>query len=297
MSDSGHIVRWRTTGGGQNCGRYSGAVEPDIPHDGPFDRALRRLRRKRSAPHGATPHYLSRHMADELLDRLELVTRTFSTALVLAPDADLGERLQRRGIDVTRSDADEDRLPFTEPRFDLILSSGSLDTVNDLPGALIQIRRALRPDGLLLAAFLGAGSLPRLRRAMRAAEAAEDRPPSPRIHPQIDVRAAGDLLTRAGFVLPVADCDGLNVRYRAFATLVADLRAIGATNILAARDQRPFGRLGLAAARADFEDEGGTTERFEIVNLLGWAPGPDQPRAAARGSGSVSLADALKSRG
>jgi SAM-dependent methyltransferase len=272
-------------------------VEAETARDGPFDRALRRLRRERAARSGAAAGYLYRHMADELIERLDLVTRTFADALVLGPTADLAMRLRGRGLHVAESGADEDRLPFAEPLFDLILSAGSLDTVNDLPGALIQIRRALKPDGLFLAAFVGAGSLPRLRRAMRAAEEAEGRPPSPRIHPQIDVRAAGDLLTRAGFALPVADCDTLNVRYPAFATLVADLRAMGATNILAARDRKPLSRIGLATATADFENEGGTVERFEIVHLLGWAPGPDQPRAAARGSGSISLADALKSRG
>jgi NADH dehydrogenase [ubiquinone] 1 alpha subcomplex assembly factor 5 len=269
-------------------------VETGSPSDGPFDRALRRRRRERAAASHGAADYLLRHMEDELVERLDLVTRSFSESLVLGPDAGLAERLAARGLHVTISAADEDRLPFSEPRFDLIASAGSLDTVNDLPGALIQIRRALRPDGLFLAAFVGAGSLKRLRQAMRAAEAAEARPPAPRIHPQIDVRAAGDLLTRAGFALPVADCARLDVRYSSFARAVADLRAMGATNLLAARDRRPFGRIGLAAAIADFEDEGGTVETFEIVHLLGWAPGPDQPRPAARGSGSVSLADALK---
>jgi len=272
-------------------------MEAEIASDGPFDRALRRLRRARATASGAADDYLLRHMADELLERLDLVTRTFADALVLGPGGDLADRLRGRGLQVTASEADEDRLPFAEPRFDLIVSAGSLDTVNDLPGALIQIRRALRPDGLFLAAFIGAGSLPRLRRAMRGAEDSECRPPSPRIHPQIDVRAAGDLLTRAGFALPVADCESLTVRFSAFRTLVADLRAMGATNILAARDKHPFGRIGLAAAIANFEDQGGTPERFEIVHMSGWAPGPDQPRAAARGSGSVSLADALKRGG
>ena len=283
--------------GGREAERYSGGVNTDPSSDGPFDRFLRRLRRARAAASGGAADYLLRHMADELIERLDLVTRTFSDALVLGPGDHLAERLRERGLAVACSDADEDRLPFTGPVFDLIVSAGSLDTVNDLPGALIQIRRALRPDGLFLAAFVGAGSLPRLRRAMRAAESAENRPPSPRIHPQIDVRAAGDLLTRAGFALPVADCDTLNVRFSAFRILVADLRAMGATNILAARDKRPFGRTGLGAAIADFEDEGGTAERFEIVHLSGWAPGPNQPKAAPRGSGSVSLADALKPRG
>jgi NADH dehydrogenase [ubiquinone] 1 alpha subcomplex assembly factor 5 len=272
-------------------------MEAAIASDGPFDRILRRLRRGRAEASGGAADYLYRHMAVELIERLELVARTFKDALVLGPAGHLVDRLRERGVAVTSSDADEDRLPFTVAQFDLIVSAGSLDSVNDLPGALIQIRRALIPDGLFLAAFIGAGSLPRLRRAMRVAEEAESRPPSPRIHPQIDVRAAGDLLTRAGFALPVADCDSLDVRFSSFSRLVADLRTMGATNMLAARDTRPFGRAGLAAATADFEDEGGTIERFEIVHMLGWAPGPDQPRAAARGSGSVSLSDALKPRG
>ncbi|HEV2817573.1 MAG TPA: methyltransferase domain-containing protein [Allosphingosinicella sp.] len=260
--------------------------------DGPFDRALRRLRRDRAA---AGPDYLPRRMADELLARLELVTRPLADALVLG-GAYLAGRLQERGLDATVSDADEDRLPFPAASFDLIVSAGALDTVNDLPGALIQIRRTLRPDGLFLAAFAGAGSLPRLRRALRAAEAAEGRGAAPRIHPQIDVRTAGDLLTRAGFALPVADAERLDLRYPDFATLIGDLRGMGAANLLLARDRRPFGRIGLAAARADFEEEGGTVERFEIIHLAGWAPAPDQPKAAPRGSGSVSLADALKPR-
>jgi SAM-dependent methyltransferase len=297
MSDSGQIVRWRTKVANETKGAIAAAVAAETASDGPFDRAQRRLRRARAARSAGAADYLLRNMADELIERLALVKREFRDALVLGPDAGMAERLRARGLAVARSDADEDRLPFRAPCFDLIVSAGSLDTVNDLPGALIQIRRALRPDGLLLAAFLGAGSLSRLRRAMRAAEDAEGRPPSPRIHPQIDVRAAGDLLTRTGFALPVADCDTLNVRYSAFRTLIADLRAMGATNILAARDRTMFGRTGLAAAIADFEEDGGTVERFEIVHLSGWAPGPDQPKAAARGSGSVSLADALKPRG
>ena len=163
-----------------------------------------------------------------------------------------------------------------------------------MPGALALIRRALRPDGLFLAAFAGAGSLPRLRRAMRAGEDAQGTGAAPRIHPQIEVRAAGDLLVRAGFALPVADREIVDVLYPSLAELVADLRAMGATNILAQRARRPFTRTGLAAAAADFG--AGTPERFEIVYLSGWAPAPDQPAPARRGSATASLADALKPR-
>lgn len=262
--------------------------------EGPFDQKLRRLRRRRAT---GGSDFLLRRMTEELLARLELVARPFSEALVLGGGDRLGAHLRERGLAVTVAEAEEDRIPFPAESFDLILSAGALDTLNDLPGTLIQIRRALRPDGLFLAAFAGAGSLPRLRRALRAAEEAEGRPAAPRLHPQIDVRAAGDLMTRAGFALPVADTERLDLRYPDFATLIADVRGMGAANLLIARDRRPFGRAGLAAAAADFEEEGGTVERFDIIHLAGWAPAPGQPAAAPRGSGSVSLADVLKPRG
>ncbi|HEX8622233.1 MAG TPA: methyltransferase domain-containing protein [Allosphingosinicella sp.] len=281
-----------------------------MSQDAPFDRRLRRLRRERAARRFPEADYLHRLMADELIERLDLVTRDFRRALDLGcAGGYLTRRLRERGLDVVACDsgaafaraaggvqADEDRLPFADGSFDLVVSAGSLDSVNDLPGALLLIRRALRPDGLFLGAFAGAGSLPRLKRAMLAADSVEAGA-APRIHPQIDVRAAGDLLTRAGFALPVVDAQPVDVRFSALLDLVRDLRAMAATNILAARSRRPLGRHALAAAIADFEDgPGKTTERFEILHLLGWAPSPDQPRPAKRGSGTVSLAEALKGR-
>jgi SAM-dependent methyltransferase len=278
----------------------------------PFDRALRRLRRDRAARGAGDADYLLRHAADELMHRLGAVTRDFRRALLLgAGSPALTEALVARGMEVTLADAgarfahggvqcDEDRLPFAGGAFDLALSVGVLDGVNDLPGALTLIRRALRPDGLLLGAFAGAGSLPRLRRAMHAAEEAEGVPASPRIHPQIDLRAAGDLLGRAGFTLPVADAEAVTVRFSSLAGLVRDLRGMGATNVLRRRSRRPLGRIGYAAAMADFtagaDPDGKTGERFEIVYLIGWGPAPDQPKPARRGSGTVSLAEALKPR-
>jgi len=282
-----------------------------VSHDLPFDRALRRLRRDRAALAGDDADYLFRRAADEMLERLDLVTRRFSRALDLGTGRGyLAGRLRERGMEVVQADAgarfaalsggvqgDEDRLPFADGAFDLVVSLGALDSVNDLPGALILARRALVPDGLFLTAFAGAGSLPRLRAAMAAADEAEGGA-APRIHPQIDVRAAGDLLQRAGFALPVADSETVEVRYRGLSGLLADLRAMGATNILAARSRRPVGRLGYAAAAAAFaaaaEADGKTRERFEILHLLGWAPGPDQPQPARRGSATASLAEALK---
>ena len=181
---------------------------------------------------------------------------------------------------------DEDRLPFADGAFDLVVSVGALDTVNDLPGALPLIRRALRPDGLFLAAFAGAGSLPRLRRAMLAAEEAERRDAaSPHIHPQIDVRAAGDLLGRAGFALPVVDGETVDRALR----IAAEARRRPAGD---GRDQPPRRPLPAAVRparprrrgrrfRGRRRADGKTAERFEIVHLSGWAPAPDQPQAGA----------------
>ena len=262
-----------------------------------FDEKLRRLRRSRAARSGDEADYLHRHATEELIARLDLVARPFERALLLGEPL-LAEALATRGIATVAGD--EAHLPDAAG-FDLVVALGRLDTIEDLPGALLLIRRALKPDGLFLAAFAGAGSLPRLRRAMRAAEEAEGRAAAPRLHPQIDVRAAGDLLMRAGFALPVVDREIVEVRYTSLARLVADLRAMGATNILAGRDRRPFGRIGLAAAIADFAadtgPDGRTNERFELIFVSGWAPSPDQPKPARRGSGTASLADALKPKG
>jgi SAM-dependent methyltransferase len=286
-----------------------------VSEDLPFDRHLRRLRRDRAAAAAdADSDFLVRLAADEILERLDLVTRPFARALDLGTGRGyLAGRLRARGLDVVQLDAggrfaaaagaveaDEDRQPMGDGVFDLVVSAGALDTVNDLPGALLLARRALRPDGLFLAAFAGAGSLPRLRAAMAAADEAEGAA-APRIHPQIDVRAAGDLLQRAGFALPVVDSERVEVRYCGLAALVADLRAMGATNILAARSRKPLGRRGYAAAIAAFaaeaEGDGKTRERFEILHLSGWAPSPDQPQPARRGSATASLAAVLERKG
>jgi SAM-dependent methyltransferase len=284
-----------------------------MSEDKPFDRRLRRLRRDRSARSFSAADYLYRLAADEVLDRLTGVTRKFRSALDLGCwNGYLAQGLRETGATVTTADAgglfatsacgvqaDEDRLPFGDGEFDLVVSVGVLDTVNDLPGALTLIRRVLKPDGLFMGAFVGAGSLPRLRSAMSAADAATGAA-SPRIHPQIDVRAAGDLLTRAGFKLQVADAASVEVRFSSLGGLVRDLRLMGATNIVAARSAKPITRHGLAAAFADFEAnaeaDGKTAERFEIIYLTGWAPAPDQPQPARRGSGTASLAEVLRDK-
>jgi SAM-dependent methyltransferase len=272
------------------------------------------MRRDRAAGRDDGGDYLIRRAGDELIGRLDAVNRIFHDALDLGCGlGHLTAALQARGITMTSCDAgaifaagtegvqcDEDRLPFPAGRFDLVVSAGVLDSVNDLPGALALVRRSLKPDGLFLGAFAGAGSLPMLRRAIRAGETAEGWDPAARIHPQIDLRAAGDLLTRAGFALPVVDREEVIVRFSSLARLVGDLRTMGATNLLAGPRPRPFGRLGLAAAMADFADgagpDGKTDETFEIVYLSGWAPDPGQPKPARRGSATASLAEVLKPR-
>lgn len=283
-----------------------------MDRDLPFDRALRRLRRDRAAACGGRADYLHHMVADDMLDRLDAVRRDFSRALVLGCAAPaLAGGLRARGLAIACADpgrrfaaraggvqCEEDRLPFADGAFDLILSAGLLDTVNDLPGALALIRRALRPDGLFLGAMAGAGTLPALRSAMLAADLAGGAAGA-RLHPQIDLEAAGNLMMRAGFALPVVDRVAVDVRFPGLGALVADLRAWGTTNMLADRPP-PLDRTGAAAAHAGFaaraEADGKTRETFVILHMSGWAPSPDQPRPARRGSAVASLADALTPR-
>ncbi len=276
---------------------------PDI-----FDRALRARRRDRAARDFAAHDFLYRRMLDELLDRLADVRRDFHDILVIGcPDDSARAALEAIGKRVACVDpgflnaranrgvqADEDALPFADDSFDLIMAVGTLDSVNDLPGALILMRRILRPDGLLLAAFAGAGSLPRLRAALMASEG--DRP-GQHIHPQVDVRAAGDLLSRAGLTMPVADGETLTVRYGDMIALMRDLRGMGASNMLASRPPA-LRREALADAALHFADaadpDGRTAEQIVFLYLSAWKPDPSQPRPARRGSATISLAKALK---
>ncbi len=269
-----------------------------------FDRAARRRQRDRAAAHYAEHDFIRATMLDGIAERLASVKRRFADVLDLGSFD--GRLTPPAGARVARLDAghafarvagavqgDEDRLPFADASFDLVVSAGVLDQVNDVPGALALIRRVLRPDGLFLGAMVGAGSLATLRTALRAAE--KDRPVA-RLHPQIDVRSAGDLLMRAGFALPVADAEPLNVRYGNLGRLFDDLRGMAGSNILV--DRQAMGRSTLARASAAFADgadpDGRVSERFEIIYLTGWAPSPDQPQPARRGSATASLAQALR---
>ena len=235
---------------------------------------MRALQNKTDAP-----RYLLDDMVEDVIERLSFLRFAPGRALVVGDIAgDLAAKLMVANVEVVRADPAPTPLelpliedqPYPLTGFDLIASLGTLDTINDLPGALIHLRQALNPGGLLIASFMGAGCLPMLRSAMLEADG--DRP-APRMHPSIDVRAGGQLLQRAGFADPVVDSRGLDVRFRSLGGLVADLRAQGLSNVLA-NPGPVLGKATLAllhdayARAADAESR--VTEHFEILTLSGW---------------------------
>lgn len=270
-----------------------------------FSRQRRRALRERAARRGGGA-FLFEYAGDELAERLATVSRDFQDALFIGPIASRADKIMagrncRLSFFVSGAGemagamiADEDRLPFDPASFDLVISAGTLDSVNDLPGALVQIRRILKPDGLFLGHMFGAGSLATLKSAMLAAEAPVA---APRIHPQIDLRSAADLLSRAGFALPVADLDLMRVRYGDWRSLVTDIRDAGIGNALAGPRAYP-GKVMPDRLDAEWDSRSDATgraeESFAHVFMSGWAPSPDQPKPAKRGSG-VSLASILPS--
>lgn len=251
-----------------------------------FDRELYARRRLR-AERGARRSFLLGHAGENLSERLGAVKRQFGLAL------DLGSRGQSFELFRTRAErwirtahhpdsraaslvADEEALPFAPGSFDLVVSVLGLHAVNDLPGALVQIRRALEPGGLFMAALFGGATLKELRRAFAFGETEAMGGASPRVAPFADVRDMGALLQRAGFESPVADVDGLPVRYSSFATLVGDLRSLGETNALAQRRRRFLSRRTLSAAIGSYAEndssDGRLAATFDILYVTGWAP-------------------------
>ncbi len=281
-----------------------------------FDRRLVRRHRDRAAPHLADHDFLIREVADRLGDRLDDVRREFPTALDLGChtgqvanavagragietllQCDLSESMIRRAGGL-RLAADEEALPFGPATLDLVVSCLGLHWVNDLPGTLLQIREALRPDGLMLAAMLGGDTLFELRQALFQAETEATGGVSPRVSPMADLRDAAGLLQRAGFALPVADLDTITVSYGDPFTLMRDLRGMGQANAVRARHRAPMRREILLRAAsvlqerfADHEGRIGIT--FQIVWLMAWAPHAAQPKPLRRGSAAIRLADAL----
>ena len=238
-------------------------------------RAALRLRRRTFQQRPDAARNIAEDMAEDVMERLAFLRHEPKTALIIGEwTGMLAQQLEANGCEVTSAAPEEgfdEESPFPAPGFDFIASLGLLDTVNDLPGALIHIRNALAPGALMIASFMGAGSLPLLRAAMLAADG--DRPAA-RLHPMVDVRAGGQLLQRCGFANPVIDSRGLDVRYSSLAALAADLRAQGLSNCLASPGP-PLTRDAFAKAEEAFMGgEDRATEHFEILTLSGWRARP-----------------------
>jgi NADH dehydrogenase [ubiquinone] 1 alpha subcomplex assembly factor 5 len=239
------------------------------------------------------------HLAKDSLDRLSIVKRDFARILLIGPCAQiLRDGLTSDGREIVIEDlmsgaTNELEISHPDASFDLLVCLGTLDSLNDLPGSLVRFRKMLKPDGLLLASFFGRGCLPKLKAAMQNAD--ENRV-TPHVHPQIDLRSAADLVTRAGFALPVADIDEYQVRYSNWRRLIDDLRAHGLGIALAGTRHfvgRRYPALLDNAWNELSDDDGKVTENISLIQLSGWAPANTQPKAAKRGSGQISLANIL----
>jgi SAM-dependent methyltransferase len=264
----------------------------------PFDRALRRRRHERAHAGFAAADFLHAAMADELRARVADVARDFADVLDLGGPVPVWPHAVRCALAPEPGGvvADEDRLPFADASFDLVVACGSLATVNDLPGTLVQIRRVLRPDGLFVGALVGGMSLVELRGALLGAEAAITGGAAARLAPMVEASAAAGLLQRAGLAMPVADVERITVRYAGLGRLIDDLTAMGARSVLASRVALRRDVLAAAAARfAEAADpDGRTAVTVEILHLAGWAPAPDQPQPLKPGSAKASLKDVLE---
>jgi len=283
-----------------------------------FDRRSVRLHRDRAAPLLGNHDFLLREVGERLLDRLDDVRRRFADVLDLGcrrgeltpalsgrdgvrmiVQCDLSEVMVRSATDL-RVVCDEEALPFRDSSFDLVTSLLSLHWVNDLPGSLLQIRRALRPDGLLLAALLGGETLKELRRSLADAELAVEGGFSPRVSPFADVRDMGNLLQRAGFALPVVDSDTITVSYGDPLRLFADLRGMGEANAVLERRKSVSRRGTLFDALRRYRERHGDSDgriaaTFQVIYLAAWAPDATQPRPLRPGGAQTRLADILGS--
>lgn len=282
-----------------------------------FDRALLRARLDRAAPGFDAAGFLKARAAEDAVMRLEAILREFPVAVDLGSrngafsraladsdarakiglliETDLSARmLGGRGGLV----ADEERLPFGDATIDLAVSTLALHWTNDLVGALIQIRRALKPDGLFVGALFGGATLTELRQALLAAEDEITGGAFPRVSPFADTVDAAGLLQRAGFALPVADKDRVKVRYAHPIALLKDLRAMGETSVLIDRSRKPLSRKVLLRAMQIYverfaEPDGRVPATFEIITVTGWAPHERQQKPLRPGSAKMRLADAL----
>lgn len=284
-----------------------------------FDRALHRRRLDRAAPGYERAAFLKSRAAEDAVARLETIMRRFPLAVDLgARDgafvralkaSDAAEKVDLLietdlsaamldGRPGPRLVVDEERLPFADASLDLVVSTLALHWTNDLVGALIQIRRALRPDGLFIGALLGGATLTELRQCLLEAEAELSGGAGLRVSPFADAFDAAALLQRAGFALPVTDVDRVTVRYSHPIELLRDLRQMGETNVLLDRPRRPLGRRVLLRAMELYVErfaqaDGKVTATFEIVTVTGWAPHESQQKPLKPGSARMRLADAL----
>jgi NADH dehydrogenase [ubiquinone] 1 alpha subcomplex assembly factor 5 len=282
-----------------------------------FDRALLARRRARVAASAAQHDFLLARVAADLAERLAIVRRSFPLAANLGAhhglvsqaiqgiagvewviDVDATPAALLRSATRLRVVAEEDALPFADASLDLVVSGLSLQLVNDLPGALVQIRRALKPDGLLLASLLGGGTLKELREAWLAGEVEISSGASPRVAPFADVRDMGALLQRAGFALPVVDSETVIVTYANPLALMQEIRAMGVSNMLISRRRTPVTRRLLLRAAEIYAErfagpDGRVPATFEILTLTAWAPDASQPKPLRPGSAQTRLADAL----
>ena len=285
----------------------------------PFDRALHRRRLDRAAPRFGSAGFLKTRAAQDAVERLEAILRRFPAAV------DLGSRTGAFAQALSLSDAaakidvlietdlspamlagrpglrvaaDEEMLPFADNSLDLVVSTLALHWTNDVVGALVQIRRSLRPDGLFIGSLLGGATLTELRQVLLEAETAVTGGVVPRVSPFADASDAAGLLQRAGFSLPVADVDRVRVRYPHMFALLADLRAMGESHSPLERADRPLTREVLGKAAELYAErfggaDGKITATFEILTLTGWAPHESQQKPLKRGSGKTHLGDAL----
>ncbi|MGI9500340.1 MAG: methyltransferase domain-containing protein [Geminicoccaceae bacterium] len=280
-----------------------------------FDRRLLRRRRDRAAGRYADFDFLVNEMTERLMERLADVRRRFETALILGchtgqvarmlPRNRVGDIIQAdlspvmvEHVKAGRLALDEEQLPFGFDRFDLVIAVGNLHWVNDLPGTLIQIRHALKPDGLLLAALPGGRTLHELRTSLRSAGMSDGNHLASRVAPFIDVPDAGDLLRRTGYALPVADIDTLTVTYAHPLKLLHDLRGMAESNILLESSRKPLHRRTLLQACRLYQENHGDAQgripaTFQLLMFAAWCPGPGQPKPLRRGSGQTSLAEIL----
>lgn len=279
------------------------------PQLGPFEPRLVRQRKRRARATFRDASFLHERVAADLADRLEAIPRPFPRVLALGGGGLFSQEVRARPelsarigsiLEADLDFIDPEHLPFAPGSFDLIVSPLALHWINDLPGALIQLRLALKPDGLLLASLFGGETLHELRLSLIEAESELTGGAGPRVSPFADLQDIAGLLQRAGFALPAADRDVVTVRYGEPMRLLADLRAMGETSSLRERNPRALSRRilwrGFEIYRDRYSEDDRVRATFEILTATGWSPHESQQKPLKPGSAKTRLADALKTK-